>query len=121
MEDKEIVAPQEHEFIQEDDELIRIVRERQDEMKAAEQERLDTKIKCEAAKYQMHLKKVRHMYHNAARATATLAGACSVVTAVYLFESSALGVLITASVTFGLLNLTGYFDKRSRKKKGSRR
>ena len=120
MENKEIMTSQEVEFIQEDDELMSIMRERQDEMKAVEQERLDTEIKCEAAKYQMHLKKVRHMYHNAARATATLAGVCGAVTAVCLFDTNALGVLIAASSTFGLVNLTSYFDKRSRKKKGGR-
>lgn len=120
MENKEIMPPHEREHIQEDDALMRIMRERQDEMRSAEQERLDIKIKCEAAKYQMRLKKVRRMYHNAARATATLAGACSVVTAVCLLESNALGVLIATTATFGLVNLSSYFDKRSRKKKGGR-
>lgn len=116
MENKEIMSTQDMEFIREDGELMRFMAERYREMKVAEQERLDTEIKYEAAKYQMHLRKVRHMYHNVARATATLTGASSVITGMYFLDSNTPGVLIAAVCTFGLASLSNHFDKRSRKK-----
>lgn len=102
---------------QEDEILMRIMHENHAKLVAAEQEKLDIEIKCEAAKYQAHLKKVRHAYHNAARAAATLAGAAGVATGICLFAGNALGVLIAASSTWVLVNLTSTFDKKSRRKK----
>lgn len=104
-------------YDQEDDILMRIIHENSMRVQAEAQEKLDIEVKCEVAKYRAHLKKMRHLYHNAARFTATLAGAAAVVAGLYLKNGNALGVLVATISTYGLVSLTAFFDKKSRRKK----
>lgn len=104
-------------YDQEDDVLMRLVQERAKERVAAEQAQLDIEMKCAAAKYRAYQKRMRHLYHNAARASATLAGACGVVVGIYLRNANAFGVLVSCVAMVGCVGLSMMFDEKARRKK----
>lgn len=104
-------------YDQEDDMLIRLMHENNMRRRAEEQEQIDISVKCEIAKYRSQLRKIRHMYHNAARVTAMLSGSAGVAIGVCLYAGNTLGVLVATVCTCGLINLTAIFDKKSRRRK----
>ena len=111
---KEMMTSQDADYIREDDELMRVMSAKQAEQDAAERDRLNTEIRCEAAKYNAYMRKVGKAYQTTARVMAALAGASAVFTFMSLRLSNALGVFIAAICTFCCIGLTSVLDKRAR-------
>lgn len=113
---KEMITSKEAEFVRDDDELMRVMKNKQEEQKAAEEEQCSIEVKCEAARYAAYKKKIKRAYQLGARITAALSGSAAVVTVMSLINSNALGVFVGAVSTFVFMSLSSCLDKLTRSK-----
>lgn len=104
------------EFVRDEDELMRVMKQKEDEQRAAEEELRSVIVKCEAAKYAAYRRKIKKAYQISARITATLSGSAAVVTVMCLLNSDALGVFVGAASTFVCISLSSCLDKFARSK-----
>lgn len=113
---EQLITSKEAEFVRDDDELMKVMKAKQDAQKAAEEEQYSIEIKCEAAKYAAYKKKIKRAYQLSARITAALSGSAAVVTVMCLINSDALGVFVGAVSTFVFMSLSSCMDKLTRSK-----
>lgn len=101
-----------------DQDVMNIFRNQRDRVKAEEQDRIDTNVRVEAARYRKAQRQFRQRCHVMDKAMMFASGMGFSAAILQVIRKNAWGVLIALIVSFGAFCVSAVFDNQSRYKKG---
>ena len=102
----------------EEEEIMRIMNDRQAQLHREAEERMRIEVQCEAARYKMYLKQKRCMYRVLGQILLFVCGASAATSVMMMMMEGGIRELVAAGITFVSMLMSMHCDRKSRQRGG---